>query len=374
VLLQSIADELRCLLPDIETRIVLPPHSLQSTTAIDTNRVFPTELGVLRGHSTLVNHCLVYSLCKLWMQDDVVLNARLRMWQREFNNFKPDLVVADYAPSLSMAARGKVPCFVVGSGHTLPPPERETCLSQYNSHESEDVSAELEWLDKINSVLHHNGITKLNFLPEVNRGDSYGLFTIPLFDVYWQDRQQKYLGVYHPGGSPQPSIENDGTALAYVSMSNDNASIIEGIIESQIPTVAFFGQLSSRLADRVKGTNIQLVEKPFHLARDLPGRALAVHAGSLGMSAAGVYAGIPQVGLYQHDEGENNCRSFDIAQIGLSAWAKKATPQQISDMMHTAKASTQMRLYATALSQRYSTFRDENPIARAMPLAVGLLN
>jgi rhamnosyltransferase subunit B len=373
VLLQSISVELSKFDPHLESRFVLPPHARSSMPENTGPCVFPSELAMLPGHNSADDRRHVHGLCELWMQDNTVLPARLRMWQAELASFKPDLVVADYAPSLSMAANGKVPCFVVGNGYTMPPPERQNCLSKNHSKEPDDAPSDARWLEKLNAVLGENGANKLNFLPEVNRGDAYGLFTIPLFDIYWEVRQQEYLGVHHPGGSPVPSDTNDGTALVYFSMINGIQRIIEGLIESQIPTSAYFGHIDTTLQNRLHGTNVVLSEKPFDLSRDLPGRALTVHSGSLGMAAAGLYAGLPQVGLFQHSEGEGNCRSFDIAQIGVSAWSKNVTSQQVADMMHKAKASSLMRNYATVLSHRYARFRSGNAAAKAAAIAMKLM-
>jgi rhamnosyltransferase subunit B len=372
-LLQSLSSQLQGIFPEMESRFVLPPHSLANTKATPSNWVFAPELKVLAAPGATADRYLVHGICKLWLQTEAALQARLRLWQSEIAAFKPDLIIADYAPSLSMVAHGKVPCFVVGSGYTLPPPEQELCLAMGHMHKPEDEKTDEEWLEKLNSVLRQENLRALDFLPQVNRGDAYGLFTIPLFDTYWQDRQQNYFGVHHPGGSPVPTLENDGSALVYMSLPHHGLRVVDGLIESQIPTIAYLGPPDSSVRDRVHGTSVVLADAPFELPRDLPGRALAVHTGSLGMSAAGVYAGIPQVGLYQHDEGMGNCRSFDIAQIGVSAWVETATPQQIADMMQKAKASTVMRGYAQALSQRYRNFRDGDAITNAMPTMMSLL-
>jgi rhamnosyltransferase subunit B len=312
-------------------------------------------------------------LCTLLLTDPGTLISRISLWQSEFASFMPDLIVADYAPSLSMAAAGKVPCFVIGSGYTLPPPELDFCLPVNNQGSYDRETAETVWLEKLNAVLAQSGAGKINYLPQLNQGDGYGLFTIPLFDPYWRQRQQHYLGVYHPDGSPMPSATNDGVVIAYFSKPPESFRILDGLIESGLPTFAHFGVTTDVLRARASNTNVKLVEKPFNLAKDLPGRALTVHTGSLGMSAAGVYAGLPQVGLYHYDEGMGNCRSFDIAQIGSSGWIAKIKPSDIAEMMQKAANSSPMRKYATALSQRYSEFRDSSAVSRAVPLVHQLM-
>lgn len=373
VLLRSIEKELRKTWPEHVSRFVLPPHSRTTWTASFADTVFPEELKVIKRQGKNPSRYLVHSLCASLISDPATLRSRIAMWQKEISTFKPDLIIANFAPSLAMTTAGKVPCFVVGDGYTIPPPELKNCVSNNDIVELQDAAIEMEWLEKLNKVLAQSGVKQLDYLPQLNQGDAYGLFTIPLFDIYWQHRQQTYLGVEHPGGSPRPSRKNDGVTLAYFSMSIENARIVDGLIESALPIIAYLGQLAPSLRARLQNTNVTLVDKPFQLAAELPGRALAVHAGSLGMSAAAVYAGIPQVGLFQHDEGMSNCRSFAIAQIGNSMWAAKSKPKDIARLMHEAKNSTTMRNYALALSERYAEFRDSNPMEKAARIAMQLL-
>lgn len=372
--LSAIEREIRKVLPNLISHFVLPPHSFSELLVRHENLQFAHELKIPSGVKIARNEVLSHSLCAQFLTNPVVLTTRVALWHRLFFKFKPDLVVADYAPSLSMAAADKVPCLVVGNGYTIPPPELEKSLPVNPHSKSNFQDEEAEWLGKLNTVLHAAGCKKLNYLPEMNKGDDYALFTIPLFDTYWQHRQQKYLGVFHPGGSPQPSKVNDGTVLAYFSKPQDGRRVIDGLIESGLPTIAYLGIPSSEILNRVRSTKVTCVEKPFDLAEELPGRGLAVHAGSLGMSAAGVYAGIPQLGIYQHDEGMSNCRSFAIANIGLSAWIKKTQPDQIAQMITEASNSSTMRNYAHDLSVRYAEFRDCSPAARAVSTALALLS
>ena len=49
------------------------------------------------------------------------LLAVTRAWDELLDDFRPDLVVADFAPALALAARGRVPVVHVGNGYTVPP-------------------------------------------------------------------------------------------------------------------------------------------------------------------------------------------------------------------------------------------------------------
>ncbi len=373
VLLTAIETELRKRWPDLVSQFILPPHSLAQTHGHRDNVVLAPELKKPLYKKNTPNVVLLHSLCEFLLTDPSVLQARLIMWRRAIETFKPDLVIADYAPSLSMAAAGKVPCLMVGTGYSIPPPELETCLPVNPNAIGDFAVDEENWLRVLNVGLKAAGCRTLQYLPQMNRADEYCLFTIPLFDPYWQDRQQHYRGVYHPGGSPVPAQISDGTTLAYFSSSPVSTHILEGMIESALPTRAYFANATAAMFSRAHKTNVTLVDRPFNLVRDLASCSLVVHAGSLGMSAAGVYAGIPQVGLYYHDEGQANCRSFAMAQIGLSTAVKASLTHDIAKLMVDAKNSSTMRNFSTALSHRYAAFRDGNVLQGAVESVVKLL-
>ena len=51
------------------------------------------------------------------------LDERLRVWRKIIDDERPDLIIADYAPGLGLAAFGTVPLIAIGNGYTLPPVE-----------------------------------------------------------------------------------------------------------------------------------------------------------------------------------------------------------------------------------------------------------
>ncbi|PMW04007.1 hypothetical protein C1X40_34350, partial [Pseudomonas sp. GW456-11-11-14-TSB2] len=50
-----------------------------------------------------------------------LLGPVVRAWSRMLDDVKPDIVLAEFAPSLRIAAYGRTPTIMVGSGWTIPP-------------------------------------------------------------------------------------------------------------------------------------------------------------------------------------------------------------------------------------------------------------
>lgn len=57
------------------------------------------------------------------MIEEGVFASRLAGWENIIRGFDPHLIIADYAPGLSLLARGRWPVLAVGNGYTMPPPE-----------------------------------------------------------------------------------------------------------------------------------------------------------------------------------------------------------------------------------------------------------
>jgi rhamnosyltransferase subunit B len=371
--LRILRDEILKLRPGSQCRMVLPPNAIGATVQ-EAPDLFTPE--ALRRHGTPPppGDTLAYGICGIWFAQPGRLAKRLAMWKQQIDDFKPDVVIADYAPSLTLAARGQVPSLVVGNGYSIPPPEGTTFPTYRKMDPRTTPVTEDVWLLQVNEALNQIGSPPIDNLPAINAGTDIALMTIPLFDAYWRERKQDYLGILHPGGSPVPSSENDGKAIAYFSMPLHAETIVNGLLESGIPTLASLGVATEHFRPRLAGSNVTLVEKPFNLSVDLPGRGIAVHAGSLGFSGAAVYAGLPQVGLFQHDEGAANCETYRIAQIGLARYAGTVKPQEIADMMHKAMAATAMRNFAHALSDKYAHFRYADPAVETAKRALKLVN
>jgi len=62
------------------------------------------------------------TLAGFGLADERALRALLDAWDRLFSLIEPDLVIAEHAPAATLAARGRLPLALVGTGFTLPPP------------------------------------------------------------------------------------------------------------------------------------------------------------------------------------------------------------------------------------------------------------
>ncbi len=239
-------------------------------------------------------------------------------WDKICRDFDPHLIIADYAPGLSLYARGRWPVLAIGNGYTLPPPEMADFppVSSLNRPRS---ATEPEIIDRLNKALEKIGAWPIERLPQLNEADAYGLMTIPIFDPYRDQRQQPYLGVEIPGGMPSPQATSTGGIAYFHEDTQLHDNVLDGLVGANIDTAAYFGRPLRRLVKRFKGSRVSLADVPFKLREDMPGKAVAVHKGGLGFTVAAVLAGVPQVLLYKHQEHQFTANAIVGAGAGVAA-------------------------------------------------------
>ncbi len=284
--------------------------------------------------------------------------SRLNYWHDVVQRFKPDVVLAEYAPGLSMYTRGRIPTVVTGTGYSLPPTDTKT-FPIFLPQAPASKKCEDECIEILNVGLRMVGAKPLSALPEMNAGDFVGLVTLPIFDPYWQIRNELYLGAEIPGGAPSPRPAGPNV-LAYFSNSKIKDEVWEGISTSGFPTEVY--QLSEYPKKILH--NISFRKKPFHLAEELPGTGLVVHVGGLGFAAAALHAGVPQLLLYDYDEHWVHANAVGLAQIGIAFPLKHVTSKNISNAIHRLLNEPHYKNYALALSERYKPFADAKPSLR----------
>jgi len=309
------------------------------------------------------------------LQDTEALVRRLAGWDAVLREFQPDVIVADYANCLAMVAWGRVPVLVIGSGYTLPPPETSHFMSIVQGWQS-DLREEAQQLEALNSFLRQAGAAPLDFLPQINRANAHALLSLPIFDPYNEIRKQVYLGVSLPGGAPRSKPGAASGCFAYFSelpSVKSGQMIATDLQACGLPVEAYIEGKTTADFDASEAARMTLHQKLQVLAEALPGKALIVHRGTLGVAVAALYAGVPQIALYQNDENWVIGNGLLKEGIGLSVQLSALVPGQLAAMLNTVANDQAMKARALALADIYAPFAAFDPTERVAQLAVGLL-
>jgi hypothetical protein len=307
------------------------------------------------------------------MIEEGAFASRLAGWENIIRGFDPHLIISDYAPGLSLFARGRWPVLAVGNGYTMPPSEMEDFrpLAKLNRPL---YASEPEIIDRLNQDLEKIGARPIERLPQLNEADGYGLTTIPFFDPYSAQRQQPYLGAEVPGGMPTPRPAASGGIAYFHEDTQLNDNVLDGLLGANIDVLAYFGKHLRRVVKKFNGSRVSLADMPFNLHEDMPGKAVAVHNGGLGFATAAVLAGIPQVMLYKHEEHWFTANAVVRGGAGAAAQYKDVTARALSEAIDRAANSPAMRESALRLAEAHAGFQNANPARAVAEIATRLLS
>ncbi|KQV82366.1 hypothetical protein ASD15_10020 [Massilia sp. Root351] len=131
-------------------------------------------------------------------------------WRSIFSLLRPEVVVADYAPTAILAARSMgLRSASVGSAFSMPPPGRALpCLREWENIAPQRLAdAEARVLQAANAVLAHHGAPPLSWAADLLLGDAPLLTTWPELDPFSRTAGAAGVEWYGPaflpaGGAP----------------------------------------------------------------------------------------------------------------------------------------------------------------------------
>lgn len=270
------------------------------------------------------------------------LGAAVDLWLDILKLRGPDLIVADAAPSLRLAAAGRVPMVVVGSGYTVPPPERPLLPIRpwQTTVPPESRAIEASMLVAANEIRAARGGGSVDHWADLFQGDDTFVCTLPLFDPYgaYRSRPQTWpyvLPLLRPG---PPLPERDGPDIFAYLPANHPAlgAVLDTLgVLGRNPQVYISGIEPRRLADRCR-RHVAIHTVPADFADVLPRCKLLIHHGGLATTFAGMAAGTPQLALPMRLE--HTITAQGMAQTGIgSVLPSTSTAEQIQAAVATIR-------------------------------------
>lgn len=119
------------------------------------------------------------------------LELRVETWDHVFAFLSPDVVVADSSPAACLAARGRIPVLVTGSGFAVPPFHMEVFPTILGNTSPETNQTLIR--DVVNKVLQARGASPIGSLPELFAGNRRAIFAVPQLDPYRAVRNERLL-------------------------------------------------------------------------------------------------------------------------------------------------------------------------------------
>jgi UDP:flavonoid glycosyltransferase YjiC (YdhE family) len=119
------------------------------------------------------------------------LKMLVETWDRLFALLSADVVIADNCPLACLAARGRIPVYVAGSGFSAPPASMAFFPAIAGIGQAETNQSLL--VDTVNGILHGRGLPHIDNLPELFAGEQRAVFSVPHLDPYHAHRDERLL-------------------------------------------------------------------------------------------------------------------------------------------------------------------------------------
>jgi hypothetical protein len=321
------------------------------------------------GAHTLTSASYGDIFAQMFLDVEGELDERLRQWRKILDQERPDLVIADYAPGLSLAAYGRLPLIALGNGYTLPPVELATFPlvgSQPMKYREEEA------VERINQALHRHELKPIEKFPEINRADQHCLLTYPIFDPYRADRKSPWLG------SPVIPVirRNDerGAALfAYFYERRQlDKRLLDGLVGGGLPGNAVFTTPIRQTAKALAKAGIDVPFGLLDLAEEFPKVRVLVHQGGLNTCSAGALAGIPQVIVYTDQEKKLYAQALAQRGAGFMLEWSEFTAGGLTAAIREAAQDDVVLSDARKIADELAPFARQAPVDHVVSAALAL--
>jgi len=335
----------RTVLGDLGLRLLQAPIWLHPTVGLPAPSISLTE--ILAGNGYLqAEH----------------LDALVQGWLSTMALLQPDVLVADYAPTATLAARILgIPVATVGSAFYLPPDASP--LPPFRAWEPIEAGRVAYWdrrlLQTINAVLARHGAPAVNQVADILRGDRPLLCSWPELDPYQRGPlapDQAWLGpgTLASGGEAPSWPEGDGPQVfAYLRSTHaDLAPLLQALADHPCRTLCYLPELAAGRLPPVQSDRIRYTSRPVSLQQALPQvRLLVSHAGASTVAQA-LQVGVPMLLLPTHTEQFINAQQVAALGAGLNA-ATRPRPTPFAAMLRTLLDEPACLQAAQATASRY---------------------
>jgi len=282
-------------------------------------------------------------------------------WREIYDRVAPDVVVAEYAPTAQLAARGYgFATAAMGTGFTLPPLAMPMpALRHWQPHDgAELLRREEAVLATINVALARLDLEPLAAVADMLRGDAEFLCTVPELDHYPGRATRDYLGPILKTDSGTEIEWRPGAGKRVFAYLKPDRGMFEPIMRAltELPpdcdTIAVFPDLPEPIRRQFEKPGLRILSQHARLDRLLPGCDLAVHHAGAGITAAIALAGVPALMLPKHIEQTMTVKVAERAGLGLGL-SLLDDPAELRPRLHRLLSDPAYRASARAFARKY---------------------
>ena len=252
-------------------------------------------------------------MARLGFDDPAIVEALLRAWTRLLDAIRPDLVIADYAPFLLNAARGRVPTIGAGTAFSTPP----SAMNVFPSLTGEPPAYDEERvLDAVNLGLARNRLPAIDRLPQIFDASREMGGSFAELDPYAEWRRDPLVMPMLRGGVPGIAPGAGEEVFVYAP---DNirveSKLWDGLARSGLPVRVHVPAAGKALQQTLAAKGLTVEPEPVPFARIAERSRLLLSHGGHGFVCSALLAGLPQV--ICHFDLEKLMHARAVTRLGL---------------------------------------------------------
>lgn len=300
------------------------------------------------------------------LSDRNTLNGMLHAWQGIFDLVKPDVVIAQFAPTVILAARqASLPTLQMDTGFECPPEiepypsfrpwmkiSRETLLER-----------EEELLQTVNAVCSQN----YNNLRMALRPDVALLTTVPELDHYPGRRGGRYIGPLFSIDSGEELAWQTTDAkriFVYLRPFPELPLLLNELKQSQAELIAVIPGIDHKLSDSFSGERFRIVSGQVRLDRLLSQADLVVSHGGHGLTSASLLQGVPSLVIPTMIEQWMTARNLERLKIGRGVTRAALRKQGCGNALDGLLGDASYTEHAMTLAAKYQSYDQHTTISR----------
>jgi len=296
----------------------------------------------------------------------------LLCWRSLFELVRPDLLVAEAAPTALLAARGMgFARAMLGNGYDIPPPLRPLpALRYWEKPDSDELQRrERAVTATINQALTQLGMARIDALADLLDCEKTFLCTFPELDHYGHRPATVYYRNNHNATSGVAVDWSGGAKRRIFAYLRPDAPVFGACLQAlaQLPpghdAIVAAPGLASADCERLGSARMRVLNQPVRLAGLLARCDLGLNHASFGVCSLLAAHGVPSLMFPQHVEQLMLARAMLKAELGL-AMVPQADARQIGAAIGRLLTEGRFRQSAHAFAQRHAAERDDpEPVA-----------
>jgi UDP:flavonoid glycosyltransferase YjiC (YdhE family) len=290
--------------------------------------------------------------------DDVIgLAGRLRAWRNLISGARPDLVLADHAPTALLAARSlDLPRALVGTGFTVPPFSQPFPRFQPELAVSDEVLQHNEQavLHNLNRALQRLALPPLGRLQDLGAGALRLVLSYRELDHYEVAREEPYLGVplTARGAAPAWPAGEQPKILAYLRPAPHLQQLLEALARTPARVLLRIGDLPAAKVQPFLRPGLVVTDQPVDMQQAARECDAFVNYASHGFVAEMLLSGKP--GLLLPDLLERRLVARRAAALGAVLAAPEQGAFNVSEALVRIVHDAALRDAAGQFAARYA--------------------